>query len=425
MTKNNLERTGRIALFRTAETEPGSPSASSGVSMDFDSGSELKSSLAAEHDGDTIHGSELPARIFAGERECSGKLSQSRARPDFVAFALAYFFGRCSSASVGTTAYRHDIEPEPGLELPTFTAIQRRGSAIFAERLSGNYIEGFTIDLGEGWVSMSAEVKGTGAREVSYARETVAAQADATELTLASAAVEGDTAMERLENVHRVRAKDVGDEAWTVLSPSAVSDATPAVITLAEALGTSTSSVDYQIDYVPTEPGWCDLPAAIGESPLKLTDAKVIVDGNYNAGVIEGGEELRGELGSFSITGKNNIELSRFPGDAGPAALGLRGGREITISLSKALRDTVLMYQADHPETEQVSLALSIKGAPVDEGGSARFGAELVFPRCGILAAPVTAENGRLAQAGDLVVMDAGGGDSVIVRCWNAIGGYI
>ncbi|HUT54617.1 MAG TPA: hypothetical protein VM658_14600 [bacterium] len=423
--KNNLEIMSRIAVFRTKEAEPGEPSETGGVALDLDSGSAIRSAPAAAHDGDTVHGSELPTAILAPHCEASGSLSQKRAKPDLLAFVLAYFFGECASNQVSGTAYRHEISPAAGPYLPTFTAIQRRGAGVFTERLAGNYIEGFTMALADGWVSLSADVVGTGAREVNYERETVAAPANAQSITLAANAVEGATAAARLANVYRVRAKDAGSDAWQTLSVASVSADTPAVIAFNQALGESGDDVDYQVDYIPAAPAWCALPAAVDESPLKLVEARVVVDGYYNGSSLTGGEELKAEVMGFTISGKNNLELRHFPGATGPAALAARGARDLTVSLTESLRDTVLLRQADHPETEHVGVALVVRGAEIEPESGAFFGAEIIFPCCGIVAAPVELQGKRLAIAGDLVVMDDGAYGGAVVKCFNRQTGYL
>lgn len=425
MTKNAMEITGRIALFRDGESEPGEPSTTGGVSVDLDAGSGIISSALVEHDADTVHGSELPTRIYSPHREAAGSLSQKRAKPDFLAFALAYFFGECSSSLVGASAYKHEITAAQNPCLPSFTAVQRRGAQVFKERLSGNYIEAFTLDIGEGWVSLSAEVIGTGHREVNYEHETVSAPANSLSITLAANGVQGADGEERLANVYRVRARDVGSQEWTVLQVVSVSGDVPAVIQFSQAVGSSTGNIDFHVDYLPVEPAWCTLPDPVDESPLRLVDARVVVDGYFDGSALKGGEELAGELTAFSVSGKNGLELSHFPGASGPAAAARRGKRELSIALTESLRDTVRQYQTDHPDTEHLSLALVIKGAEIDPGGGVRFGADLIFPRCGILKAPVTVQGGRLAQAGDLVVMDDGVYGGIVVRCYNRQTGYL
>jgi len=425
MTKNHLEVLSRYALFRDKETEAGVPSETGGVSVALDAGSGINSKLYTFHDGEAITGSELPVNIYAAARESSGKLSQGKAKPDLIAFVLAYFFGQCSSTSVGSSAYKHAMSSAPGLELPSFTALQRRGANVFTERTAGNYIESFSLELGEGWVSLSAEITGTGHREANYSHETVTAPANASSITLSENAVQGGSPSERVENVYRVRARDVGSQVWQALSISAVSADAPAVISFAGPLGTTSDDVEYHVDYLPEGPDWCTFPDYIDESPLKLTDARVVVDGHYDGSALQGGVELARFLEGFSISGKNNLEIKRFPGEEGPAACAVRGRRELSISLAESLRDSIRQYQADNPCNEQLSVAFVLQGAEIDEGTGTRFGAELIFPKVGIMEAPVESQNGRLVQAGDLVVMDDGVNGGVVVNCFNRQAGYL
>ena len=423
--KNDLEIMGRTALFRAKESEPGTPSENGGVSVALDPGSAITSAETTEHDADTIHGSELPASIFSAGREASGALSQKAAKPDFMAFVLACFFGKCTSEAAGATGFMHTITSDPSPVLPTFTAVQKRGGGIMAERLSGNAVDSFAIEVGDGWVAASADIIGTGHRETNYTKETVTAPANAASITLDANGVHGADALERLANLYRVRAKDGGSDAWSVLSVATVSADVPAAITFAAPLGESADPVGYEVDYIPTEPAWCALPDFIDESPMRLVDAKVIVDGHFDGTSITGGEELRGALRSLVISGVNNAELRRFPGEGGPAAEVTRARREITISLTESMRTTVRARQADFPEIGRLSLMLVIRGAQMDPGSGKYFGAELVFPNCGILAAPVTTEGGRLAHAGDLVVMDDGTYGGALVRLFNKQAGYL
>jgi len=424
MGKNALEIMSRVALSRGAESEPGEPSSTGMVSMDLDSGSLIQAKNQAGSNAETIHGAELPTAIYASPMEAAGTLSQARAKPDFIAFALSYFFGRCDSTLVGSAAYKHQITAEGGLELPTFTAVQRLGANVFTERLSGNYIDSFSIDLGEGWVSCKAEVTGTGKREVNYQREVVRAPADSTSIALSQNGVAGQDGTERLANLYRVRAKDAGSDAWQELVVSSVSADSPAVISFESALGSSGDEVDFYVDYIPTEPSWCLMPGAIDESPIKLTEAKVVVDGWFDGSDILGGRELRAGLSSFSVSGKNNLEMRRFPGESGPAACALRRGRELSITLSEELRNTIRRFQADRPETERISVALVARGAEMEPGGE-RFGCELIFPCCAVVDSSIEACSGRLVHAGDLAVMDDGTYGGAVVRCYNRQTGYL
>lgn len=419
--KNFLESLGAFALFRGRETAPGTPSVTGGVTVVLDAGSGVKSTVETVHDGDTVRGAELPGRVFASARSAAGTLSQKRARPDFIAFVLSYFFGSCESQVFGE-GYSHFITPAADLDLPSFTLVQRRGRDIFTERLAGNYIDSFRLDLKEGFAALSAEVVGTGAREVNYERETITAPGNTTALTLGHA-VAGASAAERLANVYRVRARLSGSQAWLTALASAVSDDIPAVVTLA-AVGGNSDDAEFQVDYLPTAPDWCAPPPGVDESPLRLIDARVIVGGWWNGIGIVGGEELGPRLLSLSVSGRNNLELRRFPGDGGPAAHARRGARELTIALSEELRDSVRAYTADHPDLDALAVTVNLEGATLESGFTYNVG--IHFPRCAVLTAPVAAESGRLATNADLIVLDDGegwGGGGAII--WNQQTGYL
>jgi len=79
--------------------------------------------------------------------------------------------------------------------------------------------------------------------------ETVNAYIDATSLTLAATAVDGDTAAERLANVQRITV-ELTSGVWTAVVYSAVSAGTPAAITMT-APGASHTLKDFKVQYIP------------------------------------------------------------------------------------------------------------------------------------------------------------------------------
>jgi hypothetical protein len=415
MTKNFLEQLGKTCVFRAKETGLGAPQTLSGVSMDFDLGSSLGLERVVEDDRDQVRGVELPTRLFAASQTASGKLGSKRARPDFLAFALAYFFGNAVSQELDSGIYQHTLSASNSIYLPSFTLVQRRGDSILKERFAGNLIDGFSLELGESWVGLSADVKGIGKRETNYFHEIASAPANSTQITLSQYSVHGATAGERLENVFRVRAKDFGSNIWSVCKVSSVSAAAPAVITIAQAVGQSQDPIDFHIDYIPTEPSWCVFPASLDESPLRLVDAQLIVDGYFNGLQVLGGETISSDLLGFSVQGKNDLEIRKLADGSGEihASDAIRKGREITIKISERLRHTVRQWQADHAETDLLSLYLKIRGA------------DIIFPRVGIIKAPVSVSGKIYAQEGDLLVMDDGVYGGVFVRVWNRASSYL
>jgi len=427
MAKNFLEQLGRAAIFRAKEQSLGEPQTQSGVSIAFDLGSGLGIERVVEDDGNQVRGTELPTRLYAASQTAGGKLSQKRARPDFLTFALACFYGSISSQQVASGVYQHTITPSGALYPPSFTLIQRRGDSILKERFSGNLIESFSLELGESWIGLSVDVKGIGRRETNYLHEVVTAPANSTQITLAANGVHGSGDSERLENVFRVRAKDSGSNVWTVAKVVSVSAAVPAVITLEQAIGSSPNLIDFHVDYIPVEPSWCTFPAMLEESPLRLVDAQVMVDGYFNGSQVLGGELVSNDLLGFSINAKNDLAIRQLADGSNEiyANEAVRQGREITIKISERLRNTIRQWQSDHPETETICLYLKIRGAEIVPGSGYYFGADLVFPQCGILKTPIVTSGKVYAQEGDLVVMDDGTYCGVFIRTWNQVSSYL
>jgi len=427
MAKNFLEPLGKIAVFRPKEQSLGVPQTQSGVAVAFDSGSGLGLERVVEDDRDQLRGVEFPTRLYAAGQTASGKLNQKRAKPDFLSFALAYFFGQLSSQEVASGIFQHTITPANPLYLPSFTLVQRRGDSILKERFAGNLVESFSLELGESWVGLSTEIRGIGKRETSYEHEVVSAPANSLSLTLHQNGVQGASGDERIENVFRVRAKDYGSNVWTVCKVSAVSPDAPAVLTLESAVGSSQNPIDFHIDYIPVEPSWCAFPSTLDESPLRLVDAQVMVDGYFNGSTVAGGEVISSDLLSFSIQGKNDLEIRKLADGSGElyASDVIRKGRELTVKISERLRNTIRQWQADHPETELVSLYLKIRGAEIAPGSGYQFGADIVFPKCGILKAPISVSGKIFSQEGDLVVMDDGTYGGVFIRAWNQVSSYL
>lgn len=426
--KNWLEMVGQVAVFRDKEDPKGTAQTGGGVSMDFDQGSAFNLARAIIDDRDLITGSELPSEVFKESENMEATLSQARCKPDFLLFVLSNFFGVCVSASEGPTSFSHTISRLIGTpDHPAFTAVQRRGNSIFKERFVANSINSFTLALGESWITLSATPVGWAVRDVNYFHETVAAPANATQLTLAANSVEGADGAGRLANMYRVRAIDFGDNVFQNLTIGTVSAATPAVLDITTALGTVATDVNYQVDYIPTEPSWCTLPAKITESPLKLTDASIVLDGVWDGSDLTGGFSLGADVLECEVVGENGIEPRMIPDGSGLYSAGetLRGEQSIMVKLTERLRDTVRQYQADNPATETLSMMLRLRGAEIDVGDGVFYGADIVFPKLGILGEPVVVNGRILAQEGDLVVLDDGTYGGVAIVGWNQVTEYL
>lgn len=424
MSKDYREALSCLWLYRDAESPKGTPAATNGVTMPFDSGSGMRLLRETSDDTDEVTGYEGPTQLFRSSVTAQGTLKQTRARPDFCLFGLAYFFGLASSETAGVGAYKHTITPLAGPDHPSFTMCRRYGSSIMKERFSHNLVKSFSLKLGEEWVGMETEIVGGGKRDVNYVKEIVDALENATTITLASNSVDGDTAAKRLENVRLARVKKFAENSWTPVSVTGVSGATPAVLTIV-APGSTGNQIRYEIYYHPDEAAWCEPPENIQESPLRLVESKIVIDGYFDGSSIIGGLSLGGDLMSCEVRGENQIDLVHVPDASGKlyALESWRVGRTMAIKLKRRFRDIVRQAHLDGNET--ISLLLRVQGAPIPNGDGSRYGFDLIFPRVGIVDAPIVVNEKVLAEEGDLRVLVDPTYDLGVVVGYNTVASYL
>lgn len=228
-------------------------------------------------------GYEEPDLIYSLGSKAGGSLNFPKAQPQHFAFILAYALGLCYNSVIGS-ADEHEILPIDGdldsdRSNPSFTAAQRFGKTVLKRRFASMFVDSFTATFSrDDWVKLAAEIKGTGLVADNLTNETVAANDNATSITLAALAVEGATAALRLSNVQRIRAEY--NSAWRDVAYSAVSSATPAVITISS-VGGAGASINYEIDYIATESGWMTFPARVTETPLRVSEMTLKLGGAY------------------------------------------------------------------------------------------------------------------------------------------------
>jgi hypothetical protein len=431
--KNYVEDLGAIALWRDMEVPKGSAATSSGVSMRFDKGSGVKLARPVEDDSDTIRGAELPTETFCAARSAAGSYSQKRCKPDFLAFVLAYFLGDCVSTAAGPTGYEHTIIGLDDSDHPSFTVAQRKGNSIFKERIAGNCINSFELSLGESFCVLKADIASLGKREVNYTRETVTTAANATTIQSAANGVQGSSAGVRISNVFQIKGKDTGSDDWTYpvkegLSPLSVSTGVPADIVMPSAVGTGTGNIDLMVDYIPVEPGWCSFPGENPESPLKMMEAQITLDGYFNGTAISGGRVIpAGSVFGCTIKGENSINVEHGPGLTSDLSGcdSTRGGRRLTITIPRKLRDTILEYQADHADSEDMAVRFLVQGAEIDVGLGFFFGAELIFPKCRLQTKENDANKDMLQETAVIEVLDDGTYGGVVIKAYNKVASYV
>lgn len=376
-----------------------------------------------EDNSNEMTGKEEPDTIYDLGALASATLNFNKLQPHQALFMLAYGLGSCATAAAGT-GYMHTVTPIAGdLDLvrsnPSFTAVQRIAQTIVKRRFASCFVDALTINFAEDdWVKGTGTIKATGKRTDSVIEETVVALNNTTTLTLASNGVHGTTADERLDNVQVVRAAASGSDQYEICTVTEVSDATPAVITIESLGGDGLDSLNYKILYVPTEAAWGTFPARLTETPMRVSQACLYVGGGWTGSAFAGGQAMGSVLTSLEYQLNNNLDI-KFSMCAGGTYAGRvwRSGRSQTLKLNRKTRDYLLQNYILQNET--LGVHLLCEGAEFDTGH--KYTLELIFPRVAVLTAPFSSDNGRVAEAGDLKVLEDDTYGSVICRIKNLV----
>lgn len=364
-------------------------------------------------------GYEEPDLIYDLGKKAEASFNFEKAQPQHFAFLLAYALGAISTSAAGS-GYEHTITPisgEEGVDMsnPSFTAGQRFGKTVLKRRFASMFVDAATATFAKDeWVKIVGELKGTGKVADNITEEDISALDNAESLTLAANAVEGASAAERLNNVQRIRV-ELTSGVWTEVAYSAVSDATPAVITITDPGGAGDSKT-YKVLYIPTESGWMTFPARVTETPMRVAEMTLKVGGKWNGSAFQGGRQLKAELKSIEWAYANNGDVEFVPG-AGDAYASRysRGGRTQTLKLDREFREYILQQHID--DNDEFGLYILCEGAEFDSPH--KYQVEVIFPAVGVLNAPLSVDGKRLGEAGDIQVLEDATYGSAIVKVKN------
>jgi hypothetical protein len=373
-----------------------------------------------EDNSDELTGKEEPDTIYDLGTLLNKPLVFSKAQAQHFAFLLSYGLG-VSTPSAWGVGFKHAITPITGMDLPGFTAAQRYGKTLNKRRYASCFVDTIKATFAkDSWAKAEGTLKGTGKYTDSVETETVNAAYNAVSLPLAANAVQGSTAAERLDNVQRIRVKVPATEEWVEVVYTAVSAATPAVITIA-APGGAATLVDYEILYVPSEAAWGTFPARVSETPLRVTDLLLKIGGKWDGSAFQGGRTLAAEVESFEWNLNNQALVEfRIGGTGSYANYMMRQGRMQSINLTRQMRDFIL--QQAIKDNEYFGVYAKATGAEFETGKN--FYVELVWPRCGVLKAPMSVNGKIIAEAGDLKVLEDDTYGSVLGWVGNEVSGY-
>jgi len=378
-----------------------------------------------ETDASELNGHEEASSIYDNGATSSTTFNFPKAQTQHFGFVCAYALGTVSTATVGA-GYTHTITPiandlDSSRSNPSFAAAQRWGLTVAKRLFSSMFVDSFTATFTkDDWIKLAAQIKGTGKYSDSVLEETITALDNVTSLTLAANAVAGSTAAARLDSIHQIRAETAAG-VWEEVEFSAVSSATPAVLTITSTGGAG-ASISYKVLYVPTEAAWATFPSRITESALRISDLQVTLGGKWSGSAFEGGKALTAEINSLEWNFQNSLAIEFTPGTgySGYASRAFREGRGQTVKLDREFRNFILQQAIASNET--FGLRILCNGAEFADGEN--YKVEIIFPKLGVLKAPISVSGKRLAEAGDLQVLEDSTYGSVIVKVTNQVATY-
>lgn len=377
-----------------------------------------------ETNADEATGKEEPDTVYDMGKTSALQLMFAKAQPQHFAFLYAYALGEVATTAAGD-GYLHTITPIDGdLEVersqPSFTAAQRMGKTIARERFASMFINSLSALFSkDSFCQVSGEAVGTGKYDSSITEESITAAENVTELTLAANGVSGADAAGRLDAVHQIKV-ELSSGVWTEVEFSAVSAATPAVITIS-APGVGTDDRTFKVLYAPADEGWMTFPSRVVETPLRVSELVFTLGGTWNGSSFAGGKDIGAEINSIEHKFANNGAVEFTPGAGGSyASRYFRDGREQTLVLDREFRDYIIRNHMD--ENDTFGARILAEGAEFDTGHN--YGVDIIFPKLGVLEAPISVNGKRLGEKGDMIVLEDDTYGSVIVKVKNLQTGY-
>jgi hypothetical protein len=383
-----------------------------------------------ENNADEATGKEEADTIYDLGANFAFAMDFGKAQCQHMAFIAGYGLGVVTTVPAGATGYRHTITPIDGdlddsRSNPSFTLAYRLGKRLITERQASCFVDSFTLSLAkDAWMKLTSQVKGTGKRSTNNLKESVAGFCDDTAVTLGDT-ISGTTAAERLDNVHHVRYQKPATLEWVDVVVTAASDASPCVLTITAPGGGHVATI-YEVIYNAHEAGdhaWATLPARVIEPPLRPTDFIVNFGGKWDGSALLGGHQVQADINNFEWSFNNNLTPEHTPG-AGSTQYcnrALRDGRTQTIKFDRIMREAILRQWMSSQST--FVLYAKAEYPTVYEAGH-KYTVEIVFPKVGVLNAPVKESGKRLSEEATFQVLEDDTYGSVIVYVKNKVATY-
>jgi len=374
---------------------------------------------------DETTGKEEADRLYDLGGTVAGTLAFSRAQPQHFAFLLAYALGQVNTVAAGTSGHHHVMTPRSGevdvaRSNPSFTCAMRFGRQVMKRRFTSCFVDQVRVEFAkDGWAKVTGVVKGTGKTTDNTQVDQITAAYNAGSLTLAANGVEGASAVDRLANVQAVKVLNPVSGAWDEVNYTAVSGATPGVVTIVPP-GGSSSTTAYKVYYLPRESGWMSFPARVEEPPLKVSQLTVNFGGRWNGSSFTGGYTPAAEIRRLIWNFQNNLSPERSPGGGDFANRAYRTGREQKLSFDRDFRDFLMAQSLK--DNDYFGIYLKAAGPEFETGVG--YQVEIIFPRVAVSAAPVTVNQRRLSEGLEFAVLEDDTYGSVIVQVQNLVSRY-
>jgi hypothetical protein len=411
----------------TQQSAMGSPQTLDTV-MEVDAANVMNLDTRREDNSDALTGHVEADTIYSLGALSKFSIAFSRGEAQHFAFLYAYALGLCTDTAWGS-GYKHLITPaDPGVP-PFFTGAFRYGKtivkALFSDLLVSTVTSTFAKDK---WLTLKADIAGSGLFASTVIEETVTAAYDATSLTLAANGVQGADAPTRLANVQRIRVQDPVSQEWVQVTPTAVSAAVPAVITITDVSPGQSASTIFKILYDAVEPAWATFPNRLIESPLRVSNTVMKLGGQWDPVGLAylGGYTLADEIESIehTITNTDQVEM-RIGGTGEYANYALRVDRKQTLKLTRQMRDYMLQNYIGIGQGNAQTFAVRLTATGDLFATGQNYYVDMVFPVVGVLSAPISISDKVVAEAGDLLPMyDPISGYSVRVEVGNTGASY-
>jgi hypothetical protein len=437
--KNNMDQLGALWLSRSKETIAGTYQTSNLMRQAWAAGSRMSLERARSDNRQKMTGTEIPTGIIELNRRAKGSISMDEAMVDFITFILAFFYGACANTAPGALAKCHTITPLSDLEMPTFSVYQKHGNKIFFEKFAGCGLNSFDIEIkNNSWVRASCDIAGWGKSNVDYLKNTgtITNPYDGTlqlneyippadgqtrgEGGTTSDVVAGATETERIANIYKLEISTANG--WQEAVVTGCTGGAKSTITFTGVLGL-TGGEAYRLYYISAQSdSWKTIPSITQESPLKISQATLLVNATYDGDFSGGSSSIDLHWTDLTIHGDNNLLLRDIPGTGKIYASDLRRGqRLLTIKLSKYMRETIL--NADLDANDTLSLQIYIQGAEFE--ATYNYSICLMFPLIGIVGLNIGSNEQLLTEEGDLLVLSDATYDIGKIITYNKTTTYI